>query len=1077
MDEEFEKKPPGKLTDLALQETVAATQPQTSAPTGAGGPTAVRRSVTVVTVNLCPAGDDALQEELAVPPARREQILSSAERRLCEQGGVVAARSDRLLVVVFPWQGGGAGSEAEAVVGAALNLVSVEREAFSDRRGGEAPALPFALGIGSGPVEMIPPASGSSYFLTAGEPVEWSRRLSGRRSSSGVLICAGTRSAITGGLVIEAWESRRCAEVDVPGVAEVVRRCAGQSLADDLDQFHGVPVELIGREFELGRLLGLLDNSARYGQLNVALLKGGRGTGKTRVSFDFLKSVRESSRRCTALHQSLDSRSGTISFGVLRHLLAQALGTDSAPESPGGAAQRDNFEKLAEGIDMSAVAGLSGELVWAGLWYLLGQGTVKGTPLEQYAAREEGLKQVAFQSVAALFRLLAANTPVVVVIDNVQFADADSLALLAFLVEHFTVSPQCIMVLLTSSLSGRPAVEQIESRSGAEVLELANLREADAARLVEGALKKAGPLPSGLVEKVVRLSDGNPLMMFEVLNYHVDREVIRIAEDRWTVKGGRVRIPPTLESLAEARIRRLPLDEQLVLKFASVAGSVFWLPLVEALTGGKRTRELHRLKKRGFVTELRGSLLPGQADWRFSQGAVQEALYSAISESEQWACHGQVLEWLKEVAEGCSVSPELLASHAEKAGLIDEAIGYYVAAGEGASRIFAQHAAIRNRERALALAQACDRNNAETGRLALKLAEDYMAVGELDKAEACFGRVLQLSGEGMPERREWNSGEGPRRVDALVQARLGMGRLREMRGRPQDALERYRELLEFLGAHDGRQAVEIKILTRMVACHYRLGQPVEAARIEISAVLNGMGKEEREDPELSRCVARFYNAKAVIHMEAGRLQEARELYDTALRFVRAVRDAFGMTVLETNIGNALLYQEDYTAAIAHYMRALRIAEKSGYAYSRAIACNNLGEAHLLTGQVEKAEKMLGTAFQVSSALALTELLPDTLRLQAEVRLVRDEYEAALEKSGEAYKLALKSKDKPSQAMALLTKGKTLSRAPTASGDAARRSEALKVLSQAAKIARESGLSRGLEEIEREIGSLTEVDPG
>ncbi len=189
-----------------------------------------------------------------------------------------------------------------------------------------------------------------------------------------------------------------------------------------------------------------------------------------------------------------------------------------------------------------------------------------------------------FWAIRRLVESLAAEHPLMVVIDDIQWAEPLLLDLLEHLVEWVKGVAVALVCLARPELRDvRPAFTET-GRRVADVLALDGLDSAATEALAAGLLG-TDRLPPGLVDRLPSSTDGNPLFVRELVRMLVDDEVIRRVGDGWelTIDADAVDVPPTIQSLLGARVERLPGAERELLELASVVGAEFSLGALREL--------------------------------------------------------------------------------------------------------------------------------------------------------------------------------------------------------------------------------------------------------------------------------------------------------------------------------------------------------------------------------------------------------------------------------------------------------------------------------------------------------------
>jgi DNA-binding SARP family transcriptional activator len=238
--------------------------------------------------------------------------------------------------------------------------------------------------------------------------------------------------------------------------------------------------------------------------------------------------------------------------------------------------------------------------------------------------------------VLARVEALARERPLVVALDDLQWADPKLLDLLEHLAETSREAPAVLVV------SARP--ELLELRPGwgggkpnASSILLEPLSEAESERLLDNLLGESD-LPDPVRDYLVRTGEGNPLFVEELLAMLVERDILQREAGRWTTtEVPRIPIPPTVQALVAARIDRVPEGERTLLELASVEGKLFGRDAVAALAP-------EELDVDALIAALvRKELVRPRPDepggFAFRHQLIRDAAYASIPMSVRAALH------------------------------------------------------------------------------------------------------------------------------------------------------------------------------------------------------------------------------------------------------------------------------------------------------------------------------------------------------------------------------------------------------------------------------------------------------
>ncbi len=388
-----------------------------------------------------------------------------------------------------------------------------------------------------------------------------------------------------------------------------------------------------------------------------------------------------------------------------------------------------------------------------------------GDRLEELGGRE--LRERTFQAVETLLACAAQQCPLVVVCEDLHWADVTSLELLEHLLPLSENLP-LLFLCVFRPVRDHPCWELREKVSGEgryrhTDLWLASLSAAESQLLVTHLLW-VDELPPGLKGRILDRAEGNPFYLEEILRSLIDQRAI--VQDRasghWqaAVEVERILIPDTLEGVLVARIDRLEEETRRVLQLASVIGRIFlYRVLAEIAVAEAAAYEQLRLEQR-LETLEREQLIREQArqpelEYIFKHDLTREAAYNGLLKRKRRAYHRQVAEALERLfPERIDELLGLLAHHWEQAGMADRAVDYLQRAGDQARLAYALDEAVDYYQRALAFLRQGE-DNRRTARVIMKLGLAYhnaFLYEEARRANEEGFRLWQQAAESAPAR-------------------------------------------------------------------------------------------------------------------------------------------------------------------------------------------------------------------------------------------------------------------------------------------------------------------------------------
>ncbi|MCG6876516.1 MAG: AAA family ATPase, partial [Betaproteobacteria bacterium] len=322
------------------------------------------------------------------------------------------------------------------------------------------------------------------------------------------------------------------------------------------------------------------------------------------------------------------------------------------------------------------------------------------------------------RAVGQLLEATRTNRPLILMVDDIQWADAASAQVLHYLARHAAARPVLVMYayrdeeLDNDEQFGR-FVESLRREAGAQRMPLARFGPADAETLV-AALGDAKFDAPGLAERLHRETEGNPFFLMSILQSLSEGE-IRL-EPR--ASAGTALLPDALRSAVRARLAHVPKAFRSTLETAAVLGRRFDFDTLLDVTGepeGALLDAVEALVKRRL---LREETQDGVYD--FSHDKVREVVYQDIGGARRKLLHRSVAEALERRGEGEAHERDArLAEHYERAQDWTKALRYLVLTGERSQALFAMRDALHWLDRAVALSESHPEALDQRERLAL----------------------------------------------------------------------------------------------------------------------------------------------------------------------------------------------------------------------------------------------------------------------------------------------------------------------------------------------------------------------
>jgi tetratricopeptide (TPR) repeat protein/tRNA A-37 threonylcarbamoyl transferase component Bud32 len=423
---------------------------------------------------------------------------------------------------------------------------------------------------------------------------------------------------------------------------------------------------LVGREVELAGLRATIERAFEEEEPEAVLLLGPAGIGKSRLLQEAMPELRDRCKLCLEARPD-SSRVGTP-YSLLADGLFRAAGIHIGQER--GMQQR----ALRGFVDRLGATEVHDSLIFIGAAIGIPdeEAPLLATARSDPKVMHEGITRAFIRLVEAA----GAHGPVALCLDDLHWADGESLRLCVQLVEQLPRTP---LVLLATA---RPELLEREPRvfptEDTEVVEVKPLRPKAMGRLVRSVL--GSRLSADVEALLVARSDGNPYFAEELISWMVAAGTLARTEKGWQLQGdpSQLELPAGIEGAIQGRLDRLDPELKDLLKSASAFGEVFWEQGCEALGHEACGELLGRLGQADFVFPHARARIAGTTEWAFRHSLVRQVAYHMLPQERRRELHLQAAIWLEEVGE---TDAAILAYHFEKGGDIARAADCHARAG------------------------------------------------------------------------------------------------------------------------------------------------------------------------------------------------------------------------------------------------------------------------------------------------------------------------------------------------------------------------------------------------------------
>ncbi|MCI0429261.1 MAG: AAA family ATPase [Rhodospirillales bacterium] len=604
----------------------------------------VRKTVTILFIDIV----DSSRLSLTLDPealrnllARYFDELSAVIRR---HGGVVERYIGDAIMAVF---GVPILHEDDALraVRAAVEMRDTLAILNREFEAGWGVRLANRIGVNTG--EVIAGAQGHSSVT--GEAITVAKRLEEAAAANEILIGKPTHRLVRDAVVVEPSGPRALKHgkiIHALVLVDVLARAPGSVRRFDSP--------FVGRVRQRAVLETALSEVVRDRTCHLLTVLGGAGVGKSRLVWEFAGGF---AGDVTVLRGRCLPYGEGITYWPLAEIVREITRAEG----------RDPGEQSASAIAARLAGEEKAELIVERLGNALGLGGAGGATSEE-----------TFWAVRRLFEALARTGPLVIVIDDLHWAESTFLDL----IEHVAKFSRDFPILLVCI--ARP--ELLDTRPGwggdkikATSIFLEPLSEAECRELITNLLDRA-PLPPGAESRIAGAAEGNPLFVEEFVAKLVDDALLTREGDRWVASSdlSELPVPSTIHALLAARLEGLPADERAILMTAAVEGLVFHRGAVGELRPALDTPledGLQALVSRDLIRPDTADFA-GEKAFRFRHGLIRDAAYRSLPKNARADLHERFAAWLERTAgDRLREFEEIVGYHLEQAFQYRAAIG------------------------------------------------------------------------------------------------------------------------------------------------------------------------------------------------------------------------------------------------------------------------------------------------------------------------------------------------------------------------------------------------------------------
>ena len=787
---------------------------------------------------------------------------------------------------------------------------------------------------------------------------------------------------------------------------------------DQVRGIQGLHSPMVGRQAELTQVSQALEDMLQNQRGQIVTLIGEAGIGKSRLTSEF-KSCLNLSHVTLLEGQSLTYRK-SVSYWIFLEVLRNFLGV-----SPGTSRHAIHEKLLAKVTQLMGPESSSVLPYFEKLLSLEPSDPIASQRLNYLDA--EQLRQQNFIAVRNLLLALADQQPLVLILEDLHWADETSLDLLSFLVE--AIDDRSVMILAITRPIVEDKLEQILELSQqhlkecCSVIHLDSLSEEQSDELLFGLLDMPD-MPEQIRSQIVIRASGVPFYIEETLRMLIDKQILVLEGESWVLDSEvnlDLEVPDNLQDLILTRFDRLTPIQRNLLQTASVIGREFNTELLKLVLNDSDKVQMNQLLS---SLEEKAFIFPapeqGYQGYLFRHVLTSDAVYRTLLRRDRNRLHGLVAKSIEQVYEDQLESQvEVLAGHYLRSEYLEKALHYLILAGRKSAREYANLQAQRYFEEAKNLLPETEHGVEQAWQVWMGLGDVLVFIGEYAGARSCYHEIVnsninssdKVSGfelnvvyrkiaitferqgefdhalEQLEIASETLPAAGNSSPVAKAQILNDRGWILFLRGNFQEAQTTLQTALDLVMGSE-ELSVVASINNRLGAVSYQLREYKQAAlyvreSLELRKILGDLSGE-----------ARLYNNLGLLGLMSGDLLDAEANFYQSIALLEKVGDTEGIALANINLGLVKYDLGDYESAQHHLKTAITISQRIGHRFYLGLADMYLGRLESAGGGYEQAEELLDESQKIFEELGAQDNLVDALCYRAENYLAWGKTESA-----------------------------------------------------------------------------------
>jgi tetratricopeptide (TPR) repeat protein len=570
---------------------------------------------------------------------------------------------------------------------------------------------------------------------------------------------------------------------------------------------------------------------------------------------------------------------------------------------------------------------------------------------------EKQISDRALLYAAQFFSAVAKRFPIVFYLDDLHWADNESLNFFDFIAQKCVDEP-ILITEFTRPILFEKRPHWGEGQDNRVRLNLRPLTKRESHKLVRSILQKAEAIPKTLLDLLVSSTEGNPFYVEELIKMFIEVKVIKTTQDKWVVdtnRLGEITVPPTLTGVLQSRLDKLSNWEKRVLQRASIIGREFWENSLGEFDEEVNLRTiLESLRKKELLFRKESSAFADTTEYIFKHALLRDVTYETVLLEERQKWHSETAEWLiRTVTDRENEYLAVIAEHFEKAKDSEKSAIWFGKAGGQALKIYALEIAESYFRKALAFGDFVSKHEPPSILTPQTVMKWKHRLGKVLFEQARFSEAIEIFEDVL----ETAIGLDDKLGQAY--AYWGLSFSQFDLGEIRSSLVSSKEVIRVVKDNDLAKSEEGSFLLstglyRQGRALLSLGKFDEVISIA-EKILEITNSSEYSDSSVK---ANGFHLLASANLFLGRFKEAQKYEKQEVEISREIDDKRTIGNGLNSLGFQSYMQGDGKEAIRYYEEAYEIATEIGNQTGAIMVKSNIGGAKVYLGDYQSAESEL-----------------------------------------------------------------------------------------------------------------------